>query len=210
MKNVLVTLLIGIAVSVGSLASADENTVLMFVRDGSRDLPLMLEEEVLVMKNMLEAEGYKVVVATANGEDLEAGGFSVSVDHKIADVSMDDFGAIALPCMAPAPGTPLEAKVVELVRDAAASNKPIAASRGSVAFVAQAGALKDKQFAFASRERLSALDSFQDGTFVGTGTQRDGLLSTTGICPLAARSTGLPDGTADLTRSFIQSLNDRS
>ena len=210
MKKLTLTLLTSLAVFFGSIAVADENTVLMFVRDGARDLPLALEGEVLLMKNMLEAEGYEVVIATADGKDIEAGGIKVAVDHKVADVSMDDYGAIALPCMAPAPGSPMESKVIELVKEASSSNKPIAASRGSVAFVAEAGALKGKQFAFASRDRLSALESFQDGTFVGTGTQRDGLLSTTGICPLAAKSTGLPDGTADLTRSFIQTLADRS
>lgn len=210
MKKIILAMLTSFTVFFGSFALADENTVLMFVRDGSRDLRLMLEEEVLLMKSMLEFEGYKVVVATADGEDLEADGVKVEVDFKVADVDMDDYGAIALPCMAPAPGSAMEEKVIELVAEAAAGNKPIAASRGSVAFVAEAGALKDKQFAFASRERMSALDSFQDGTFVGTGTQRDGLLSTTGICPLASRSTGLPDGTADLTRSFIQTLEERS
>jgi len=199
-----------IGLLVGSVALADEDSVLMFVRDGSRDLPLMLEDEVLVMKNMLEAEGYKVVLVTSDGEDLEAGGIELEVDYKLADVSMDNYGAIALPCMAPPIGSPLEASVVKLVEEAAASDKPIAAARGSVAFVAEAGALKNKRFAFASKDRLSALPSFEDGTFVDIALQRDGSLSTSGICPLAAKLLEKPDGTADLTRSFIQTLQDRS
>ena len=86
MKKIVVTLITSIALTFGSLAIADENTVLMFVRDGARDLPLALEGEVLLMKNMLEKEGYEVVIATADGKDLEAGGVSVAVDHKIADL----------------------------------------------------------------------------------------------------------------------------
>ena len=101
-----------IGLLVGSVALADEDSVLMFARDGSRDLPLMLEDEVLVMKNMLEAEGYKVVLVTSDGEDLEAGAIELEVDYKLADVSMDNYGAIALPCMAPPIGSPLEASVV--------------------------------------------------------------------------------------------------
>lgn len=209
-KSLLLGLTLILFTLTGSLVWADEDTVLMFVRDGSRDLELMLQDEVLVMKNMLESEGYTVKIATSDGSDLSAGSVRVAVDYKIADVSMDDYSAIALPCMAPAPGTALEQKVVDLVRAAAADNKPIAASRGSVAFVAEAGALKEKRFAFASAARLEPLAGFSEGTFVGTGTETDGLLSTTGICPLAARSLNEPDGTADLTRSFIQTLKSRS
>ena len=210
MRKYVLVLISGLGVLLGSIAFADENNVLTFERDGSRDLSLMLKDEVLVMKDMLEAEGYKVVLVTTDGDDLEAGGFSIKVDYELADVSMDDYGAIALPCMAPPIGTPLEANVIELVKKAAASNKPIAASRGSVAFVAEAGALKDKRYAFSSKERLPALPMFEDGTFVGTGTHRDDLLSTNGIFPLAAKLLGQPDGTVDLTRSFIQTLEDRS
>ncbi len=209
MRKMLIAILAGIAVAGSGIALADEDTVLMFVRDGSRDLQLMLEEEVLLMKNMLEAEGYKVEIATNDGTDLSAGSVSVAVDHKIADVSMDNFGGIALPCMAPPPGSALEDKVVELVRAAAAANKSIAASRGSVAFVAEAGALQDRRFAFASSASLDSLPSFRDGTFVGTGTETDGVITTNGICPLASRSLNEPDGTADMIRSFIRTLNER-
>ena len=210
MKKYVAVLISLIGLLLGSTAFTDQNSVLMYVRDDSRDFPLMLEDEVLVMKNMLEAGGYNVVLVTTNGEDIEAGGFSIKVNYKLADVSMDNYGAIALPCMAPPIGAPLEAKVVGLIKEAAASNKPIAASRGSVAFVAEAGVLKDKRYALASKARLPALPMFEDGTFVGTGTQRDDLLSTNGICPLPAKLLELPDGTADLTRSFIQSLEERS
>ena len=43
----------------------EESTVFMFIRDGSRDLDLMLNREVAVMKNMLEDAGYRVDIATA-------------------------------------------------------------------------------------------------------------------------------------------------
>ena len=210
MKKLLVTLLTGLAVLATNQTLADENTVLMFIRDNSRDLQLMLEEEVLLMKNMLEAEGYRVEIATNDGQDLSAGPITVAVDHKIDDVSMEDYGAIALPCMAPPRGSALEQTVVQLVKEASDAGKPIAASRGSVGFLAEAGVLNGKRFAFASPVNVEERPSFRGGTYNGTGTERDGIVSTNGICPLAARSTNLPDGTADLTRSFIESLKERS
>ena len=188
---------------------ADDNTVLMFVRDNSRNLELMLDEEVLLMKRMLEAEGYSVEVATVDGEDLRAGKFSVAVDHKVADVSMDDYGAIAIPCMAPPPGAPYESEVVALVKAASAANKPIAASRGAVGYLAEAGVLQGKKYAYASAVNLEERPSFRGGSFVGTGTQRDGLVTTNGICPLASRGLNLPDGTTDMTIEFLASLKER-
>lgn len=185
------------------------NSVLMFIRDRSRDQRLMLEEEVLVMKTMLEAEGYRVETATVDGKDISAGPILVKVDNKIADVLMDDFNAIILPCMAPPIGSTIERKVVDLVRDAENAGKPIAANRGSVVVLADAGVLKGRRFAGPSPVNVEEQSSFQGSTYNGTGTERDGIVSTNGICPLAARSLNLPDGTADLTQSLIDSLNER-
>ena len=95
-------------------------------------------------------------------------------------------------------------------KQAEASNKPIAASRGSVGFLAAAGILEGRRYAFASAVNTDESPSFRGGTFMGTGTERDGNVSTNGICPLASRSLDLPDGTADLARSLIDSLKSRS
>lgn len=189
---------------------ADENTVLMFIREGSRNLEVMLEEEVQLMIDMLEDEGYRVEIATVDGKDLQAGSVSIAVDYRIADVDMDDFGAVALPCMAPPPGSPLESEVVQLVKAASASDKPIAASRGAVGYLAEAGVLQGKRYAYASPVNVDERPSFRGGTFTGTGTETDGMVTTNGICPLASRATGLPDGTGAMTRSFIETLKSRS
>ena len=193
-----------------NFGSSDRKSVLMFIRDGSRDLHLMLEEEVMVMKTMLEAEGYHVETATVDGKDISDGHLTVKIDHKISDISMDDYVAIILPCMAPPKGSKNESKVVDLVRDAANAGKPIAANRGSVGVLAEAGILKGRRFAGASPVNVEEHPCYLGSTYTGTGTERDGLVSTNGICPLAARSLGLPDGTADLTQSLIDSLNEIS
>ena len=53
--------------------AAENGSVLMFVRDGSRDLELMLTEEVGVMRSMLADAGYRVDVATSDGKARSAG-----------------------------------------------------------------------------------------------------------------------------------------
>ena len=210
MKKFVIAILAALLILPSISVLADDNTVLLFVRDDSRDWKLMLEDEVLVMKNMLEAEGYKVEIATNDGADLSAEGVEVAVDHRIADVSMDDFGAIAIPCMAPSAGYELESKVISLIQAANAAGKPIAASRGSIDYLAEAGVLEDRRFAAASPVDVEEQPSFRDAIFTGTGTERDGIVSTTGVCPLAAKNRNLPDGTPDLARSLIESLKSRS
>lgn len=207
-------LTIGLAICAMTLTSpalfgSDDDTVIMFVRDGSRNLELMLDEEVLVMKNMLEQSGYAVEIATVSGENLKAGEVELAVDHKVSEVSMAEYEAVVLPCMAPVPGSEMDTDAVQLVRQANADGKPIAASRGSVSFLAKAGALTGRRYAFAQKVDTEKRPEFDGGTFVGTGVERDDTVSTAGICPLASRGLKLPDGTKELTQAFIDSINER-
>jgi|APGre2960657505_1045072.scaffolds.fasta_scaffold00375_4 protease I len=187
------------------LFSQDAEKVLMLVRDGSRDLELMVHDEVLVMKQMLEAAGFVVEVATVDGKDLIVDGVTLQVDHVVADLSMDTYAGLLLPCMGPAAGATVEAKVVELVKAADAAGKPIAASRSSVEFLAEAGVLEGHNYAFASAVNAEARPSFAGATFSGTGTVEDGHLTTNGICPISTTAE-LPDGTRDLMQSLIKNL----
>ena len=199
------TLLIFIVAMAAPLVAAD-TTVLMFVRDGARDLELMLDQETGVMKQMLEDAGIKVVVATASGEPMKAGDFVLEADLKIADAKASDYDGFILPCMAPAPGHPVPDAVITLMEEAYKSGKPVAASRGSVAILGQAGALEGKKYSYAQEVDVNERPEFKGGTYEGTGYSQDGNVTTVGICPLASRSLKLPDGTEDLTKGFIASL----
>lgn len=207
MNNCLKSLLLAAMLlpSAGSFAQ-DAEKVLMFIKEGSRDLDLMVHDEVLVMKQMLEEAGYAVEVATLNGEDIVIDGVTVAVDHAVADLSMDAYAGLLLPCMGPPAGVALEAKVVDLVKQADAAGKPIAASRSSVEFLAEAGVLQGREYAYASPVNVEASPTFAGATFSGTGTVQDGHLSTTGICPISSPGANLPDGTRDLMQSLITSL----
>ena len=189
-----------------SVAMADSaGTVFMFVRDGSRDLDLMLREEVGVMTRMLEEAGYRVDIATASGEAMVAGSTTLTPTVTLDKVDLSSYAGVVLPCMAPARGFEVPDEVTALTRQAVELGLPIAASRGSVETLAQAaGGLVDRRYAFASAVDVSERPAFAGGDFPGhrrrsaTATSR-----TAGICPLAARSLGEADGTVDLmTREF--------
>jgi putative intracellular protease/amidase len=188
------------------VAAVETPKVLMFVRDGARDLELMLDNETGVMKQMLEDAGIEVVVATASGEPMEAGELVLEADLKIADAKASDYDGFILPCMAPAPGFPVPEQVVALIEEAHKSGKPVAASRGSVAILGEAGALEGKEYSYAQEVDVSERPEFKGGTYKGTGYTQDENVTTVGVCPLASRSLNLPDGTEDLTRGFIKSL----
>ena len=187
-------------------AAAENGRVFMFVRDGSRDLDLMLSEEVNVMKQMLEGAGYRVDVATTDDQPLVGRTETLTPTVTLAEVDIEHYDGVILPCMAPAPGTPFSDVALNLLRRAVAADLPIAASRGSVGAVALAGGLIGHSYSYAGPVDLEARPEFSGASYMGTGFTLDGNLATAGICPLAARSLSEPDGTTDLTRAFLQAL----
>ncbi len=62
------------------------------------------------------------------------------------------------------------------------------------------------KYAFASEVDVKREPTFAGGHYQGTGVVRDGNVSTSGVCPLSARSSPVPDGTEEVTRRFIESL----
>jgi len=195
-----------LAMAAGPTTATAAEKIFLFVRDGSRDLDRMLTREVGVMRSMLEAAGFEVDVANSSGEPMVAASVTLTPDVRLEDVDLADYAGVVLPCMAPAPGHPLPARVDELVTEAVAAGKPVAASRGSVVTLAKAGGVSARHYAFAGPVDVRERPEFTGGTFMGTGVVRDDHVSTAGICPLAAHELGEPDGTAELMRSFIASL----
>lgn len=190
-------------------AAETSDWVFMFIPDGSRDLELMLTEEVGLMREMLEDAGFSVDIATTDNKVLEAGGATLEPTIALENVYAANYAGIILPCMAPAPGShSTPDAVTAIVEQAVALGRPVAASRGSVATLARAGALVGKQYAYAGPVDLSKRPEFAGGEYQGIGVVRDGMISTAGICPLAARSTGEPDGTEELTEYFIATLEE--
>ena len=187
----------------------ESRKVFMYVTDGARDLDLMLDEEIGVMKEMLERAGFVVDIATSRGQELVGEDATLTPTVSLADVEIGEYAGVILPCMAPAPGTPPPpASVNDILERALALDIPIAASRGSVATLARAGGIAGRNYAYASKVDIEERPEFTGGTYLGIGVVRHGNISTAGICPLAARSLNEPDGTVELTRNFIESMGE--
>jgi putative intracellular protease/amidase len=173
--------------------------VLLYVRLGSADAELMVTKELGVMMSMLEEAGLRVAVATPAGVLIKSASTIVEPDLKLEEVKVSRYAGFLLPCMAAgAPGI-IEREAVEMVKEAVAQGKPVAAQYGSIFTLARAGLLAGRRYAF---ER----PAFPEGIYGGTGVVQDGLVITSGTCPYKARETGRADGTPELTRMFIAAV----
>jgi len=159
----------------------------------------MLTNELGVMISMLEEAGFQVVVASASGQPFVGPTTTVETDLKLADVKVADYVGFILPCMGQAIPGPVPPEAVEIVREAVAEGKPVAAQCGSVEILQPAGVLKGKKYAY-------IYDRFSEGIYSGTGVVQDGNIITSGTCSLMAKLAGRPDGTPELTQKLIDSL----
>lgn len=163
----------------------------------------MLTKEVGVMVSMIEKAGYKVVVASASGQPLVGRTTTLKPDLKLADVKVEDYAGLILPCLAPStPQVPPDGP--EIVKKAVALGKPVAAQINGVGTLMKAGVLSGKQFAIISGYGFEK--SVPDGIYKGEGVVQDGNIVTSGMCPFMARAGGTPDGTTELTQKFITML----
>ena len=187
-------------------ASEQKPKVLLFIRKGtSDDVEFMLKEEVGVMTSMLEEGGFEVLVATASGEPIKAQTTELIPDLKLADVKVNDYVGIIMPCMAKGSvesywhASPEE---ILLVKEAVAQGKPIAAQQGSIIILAEADVLMGKKYTYYfDPHYLGAIYS-------GEGVIQDGNIITSSNCPYLARSHGGDDGTSELTKIFIETIKD--
>ncbi len=190
-------------------ASEQESKVLLFIRKGfCYDTELMLNKEVYVMTGMLEEAGFEIIVATASGEIIEARTTKLIPDLELANVKVNDYVGIIMPCMAKGDvfsGWHASPEEILLVKEAVAQGKPVAAQRGAIVILAEAGALVGKKYVY-DRD-LQFFDSFVGAIYSGDGVVRDGNIATSTNCPYMARY-GYDDGTSELTKIFIETIKD--
>jgi putative intracellular protease/amidase len=202
MKRILV-----LAALTATLAAyaGDAPEVLLFMRPGSADLEYMLQHEVMVMKDTLEQNGCKVVVATLDGNGFSAGSMTVNADIKLAEAKAGDYAGFILPCMMVAsyPMPEISDEAIAIVRETVAAGKPVAAQTGSLWTLAKAGVLEGRKYAYAFEEKH---EYFKGATFGGTGVIEDGPVLTSGICPHMARTMGTKDGTRELALALAEAI----
>jgi len=195
-------------------ASEHKPKVLLFIRSGScsqgisHDIELMLKEEVGVMTSMLEEAGFEVIVATASGEPIKTQTREFMPDLELADVKVNDYVGIIMPCMAKGgvwTGWHASPEEILLVKEAVAQGKPVAAQRGAIVILAEAGVLVGKKYTY-DRD-LQFFDSFAGAIYSGEGVIQDGNIMTSTNCPYMAKY-GYDDGTSELTKIFIETIKD--
>ena len=200
-----------LAVKDEAQASEHKPKVLLFIRKGiSHDIELMLTQEVGVMTSMLEEAGFEVIVATALGVPIEAQTTNTKLmpDLELADVKVNDYAGIIMPCMAKGDvwsGWHASPEEILLVKEAVAQGKPVAAQRGAIVILAEAGVLVGKKYTY-DRD-LQFLDSFAGAIYSGEGVIRDGNIMTSTNCPYMAKY-GYDDGTSELTKIFVETIED--
>ena len=179
-------------------ANGNKEKVLLFIRHGkSVDLEFMIDQEVDVMTSMLEEAGFKVIVATVSGEPIQYYRYSLKKlvlfkpDLKLADVEVNDYTGIIMPCLARGEFEIPDPDEISLVTEAVALGLPIAAQHGAVHILVKAGVLEGKEYAFKFG-----------------GVIQDGTIITSSHCPTAARFYGDVDRTTELTERFIRTLKE--
>lgn len=186
------------------LPAKDAPKVLLFITDGSPELEFMLTKEVAVMKSVLEQSGAKVDIATLSGEPISVGSVKLDPVLKLANVRAEDYSGLIIPCMAVDKRNVPE--MVAFVKKAVEAKKPVAAQFGGVEYLAQAGVLKGKKYAYGVEVDLKETPEFNGGIYSGTGVVRDGNIITSGICPMWSREKGVADGTSGLARALIEAI----
>lgn len=135
-----------------------------------------------------------------------ADSITLNPDFELSLVKLDDYDGFVFPCMVS--DTIITQDEIEFVRRVGERNKIIAAQVGAVQILARAGALKGKKFAFADEpdENPSMFSEFNDAIFSGNGVIQDGNIITSGTCPWMAKMTGNKDGTSEVIRMFLSSM----
>ena len=208
---ILATILSTVMFSTPAIA-ADPPKILLVLREVvPQNLDTALTKEVVVIKNILEKAGFKVVAATTDGLPIKGSTVTFTPDLKLSDVKVNDYVGVIIACTAggATPSTSVSPIAVSIAKQAVTQGKPVAASHGSVIILAEAGVLVGKRYGFwydpfGIGRRQD--DRFTGAIYGGTGVVQDGNIITCGACPQVAPTYGLPDNTAELTQAFITTL----
>jgi putative intracellular protease/amidase len=182
--------------------------VLMYIQDNSMDLNFMLTNEAAKMKQILEQAGFEVDIASISGEILKTESLTINPDIMLSKVDIRKYSGFIVPCMAPN-DTIVAIQEKNFIKEVIKEGKPIAAQTSAVFILAESGALKGKKFAM-EENLLNLSPEFKTAVYSGIGVVQDGIIITSGTCPMMAKMTGIKDGTAELTNKLIQTMKSKN
>ena len=210
MKTVLVLLLSLLALCIPVLTgSSQEKPVVLLIARGESTamgevaLKFEIEKEVNTIINKLNSLGYAVEVASESGKLIQAGGSKLPVDKKLADVQVQNYVGVIIPCMGEVQNA-IPKGSVKIVQDLYNRNVPVAAQHSGVIILGAAGLLRGRNYAIGEGWDRSC-PYVKDGNFKGVGVVRDGNIVTSGTCPWLSGGT-LKDGTDELVTTFVKML----
>jgi putative intracellular protease/amidase len=184
--------------------------VLLYIEDNSEQLQYMLIHEVSRMSELLKQSGFEVKTATLSGEILKTDSMTLKPDFKLTGVNIQNYAGFIMPCMASRDST-VTSEEINFAEKIVKEGKPVAAQLGAVLILAKAGVLNGKKYAWAAEqnENVKMYPAFQGGIYSGIGVVRDGLIITSGTCPMMAKMKGHKDGTDELTRTLIEVIKEK-
>jgi putative intracellular protease/amidase len=185
--------------------------VLLFIEDNSSQLQYMLVHEVGRMSELIKQSGFEVRTATLTGDILKTDSISLKPDFKLSSVKIKDYEGFIMPCMATGDST-VTFEEINFAKNIVKEGKPVAAQLGAVWILAKAGVLNGKRFAWADEqdENVNMFPAFKGAIYSGRGVVRDGLIITSGTCPMMAKMKGYQDGTDELTRTLIEVIKTKT
>ncbi len=214
MKKTFLCLLLGLGLGCNATVlhsqGVKKGKVLMVVREGKflGEVELMLNDEVGVMTGLLSKAGFELKIGSPSGQLIVAGTKTLRPDARLSEVKMAEYEGFLIPCVSLMDGFP--DTFVPMIKDAIAKGKPVAAQTGGVFALAKAGVLSGKKYAGVKVPNKKNYPEVQDAIYAGDGIVQDGRLITSAVCPMTAKSTGLPDGTTRLMEAFIAELRKNS
>lgn len=171
----------------------DTRTVLLLIsRENSRNPELMLTKEIKVMVSLLKQAGYQVNVSAPSEREIAGTTTVVKPDLKNSEVKVSDYAGFVFPCMAqPNKAIGVAPEFIQLVKQIAATGRPIAAEMSAIDILRAAGVAEGKH--------LAAQNSHPP-------VVQDGNLVTNMLCPYMALEMGEKDAVAELMQTFIAML----
>jgi hypothetical protein len=205
LAKVLLLSIVGLAAPLSSGSAQDKPVVLLIVRSenpyaGQASLKVAIDKEAGTIIGKLNALGYGVDVASEDGKDIHAGGSTLRVDKKLADVEVTHYAGAIIPCMTT---SDFPSSAVKIVKDMHSRHVPVGAQNGGVIILDRAGVLKGRNYSIGEDSRPYV----RDGVFLKVdAVVQDGDIVTSGVCPYYAQVTGLKDGTDELVTTFAAML----
>ena len=136
-------------------AGAQDRQVLLIAREGSVALGQMVDEELAVMKNLMEKSGLTVVISTSTGQELSSSSRSIKPTCKLSEIDPSKYQGVIIACTAGGLPGHIPSEALKIIKFMFSKGLPVAAQHGALCILADAGILKEKKYALTNKFSIS-------------------------------------------------------